>query len=94
MNLLKSLFSRTAPVELVLYSRPDCPLCDEMRCELQRSSTRSKWTLRVVNIESDPALEALHGRSIPVLEIAGKLVFKGHLTVLDFDRKFARLSDK
>ncbi|MFT5285007.1 MAG: hypothetical protein ACI8TQ_001168 [Planctomycetota bacterium] len=92
MNPLKSFFSRSAPVELVLYSRPDCPLCDEMLEELERSRTRSKWKLRVVNIETAPELEALHGRSIPVLEIAGKLAFKGNLTVLDFERKFARLT--
>ena len=79
---------------MVLYSRPNCPLCDEMKHELQSSRTRSQWRLRVVNIESDPELEKLHGRSIPVLEINGHTAFKGRLSVADFERKFARLSTK
>jgi len=92
VNFLRALFRRTDPVELVLYSRPDCPLCDEMKAELGRAKTARPVRLREVNIEQDPGLERRHGLSIPVLEIDGRIAFKGRLTAAEFERKFARLT--
>ena len=77
---------------LLLYTRPGCPLCDEMKAELARARVREPFVLVEVNIESDPELLRRHARSIPVLEIAGRVAFKGHLCAADFERKFARLA--
>ncbi len=95
MKLLRRLFGGgdpLPPVPLVLYTRPDCPLCDEMKAELRRAPSASRLELTEVDVESDPELERRHGRSIPVLEIAGRVAFKGRLTAEDFERKLARLS--
>lgn len=79
-----------ASVELLLYTRPDCGLCEEMKAELKRARTARPFHLREVDISGDPELEAAHGRSIPVLEILGRAAFKGRLTAADFERVFAR----
>ncbi|MEM7306691.1 MAG: glutaredoxin family protein [Planctomycetota bacterium] len=75
---------------MVLYTRRDCPLCDEMKAELKRSRPAQRYALREVDIEGDPELERLHGLSIPVLAIAGRAAFKGRMTAADFERKLAR----
>ncbi len=76
------------PVPVVLYTRPGCPLCDEMKAELARA--RGSFELVEVNVEEDDELLARHGRSVPVLVIAGKVAFKGRMSAPDFERKLAR----
>lgn len=88
---LGSLFrARAAPLEVVLYTRADCPLCVALKAELARARVRPAFRLREVDIARDPELEARHGLSIPVLEIDGRPAFKGRLTAGDFERKYAR----
>jgi glutaredoxin len=80
------------PVPLVLYTRPGCHLCDEMKSELGRARPSRELVLSEVDIETDPELEERFGRSIPVLEIAGRVAFKGRLTAADFERKLERIA--
>lgn len=54
----------TESVPFVLYSRPDCHLCERVEDMLQEINTL--W--RVVNIEGDEGLEKLYGLKIPVVE--------------------------
>jgi glutaredoxin len=87
-RILARWFPPTPPPLVRLYTRRACPLCDEMKRELARS--RARFELHEVDIEQDPALLERHGRSIPVLEIAGRVAFKGRLTAADFERTLAR----
>ena len=79
-----------APVPVVLYTRPQCHLCEEMKAELARARTRVDFELEEVDVDSDQALADQHGLSIPVLMIAGRPAFKGRLTAEDFVRKLER----
>ena len=81
----------SAVVPLVLYTKADCCLCDEMKAELERARPRRRFELTEVDIESDPGLMQRFGRSIPVLEIAGRVAFKGRLSAADFERKLERI---
>ena len=76
----------------MLYSRPDCQLCEEMKAKLERAKTSRPIHLREVNIAGDSELEERYGLSIPVLEIAGRVAFKGRMTTSEFERKFDRLT--
>lgn len=72
--------------QVVLYSRPGCHLCEEARRALEAmrtalpSSTPSAmpasmaFSLREVDIESDPALERRFMLEIPVIEVDGEVV--------------------
>jgi len=62
--------------QLVLYSKPGCHLCDEMKHVLDRVRARTPFTLRVIDISMDPDLLARYGLEIPVLEIDGRKVAK------------------
>lgn len=81
---------RAEPLALVLYTRAQCPLCDEMKAEIARARLDGRCALLVVDIDIDPILVERHGRSVPVLEIDGRAAFKGSLTVEDLERKVAR----
>jgi hypothetical protein len=89
-----SLFPRRArtPVPLTLYSRAGCHLCDVMKAELERARTREPWELSEVDIDASAELTERFGRSIPVLEVGGRIAFKGRMTAADFEAKFARLA--
>ena len=81
---------RTDPLRLVLYTRRDCPLCDEMKREIAEAGLGRTCRLSEVDVDLDPALAELHGRSVPVLEIEGRPAFKGRLTAADLRRKVER----
>jgi hypothetical protein len=81
---------RNEPLELVLYTRAGCHLCDAMKAEFERARLGRTCTLREVDIDSDPALVERYGRSIPVLEIAGRAAFKGRATAEEIARKVER----
>ena len=59
-------------IEVVLYSRPDCHLCDEARegLELLRAAGR-EFELRELDIDSDDALLRAYLERIPVIEVDG-----------------------
>lgn len=77
-------------VRLVLYTRKDCHLCDEMKAEIARARLGNACALEVVDIDSDPALAERHGMSVPVLEIEGRPAFKVRWTAEDLRRRVER----
>src|SRR5262245_8640282 len=81
-----------APVELLLYTKADCPLCDAMKAELARvrASVRPPCDVVEVDIERVPARRARPGTSVPVLELGGRALFKGRLAAREFARRYAR----
>ena len=81
---------RGAPIELVLYTRASCHLCDDMKAEIARAGVAQLFTLVEVDVDSDPKLAAEHGLSIPVLALDGRALFKGRLTAEALRRKLGR----
>ena len=64
--------NETAATELTVYSRTYCHLCDEMIAGLQQMQARFRFTLNIVDVDSDDALEALYGDDVPVLAHAAR----------------------
>lgn len=52
---------------LVLYGRSYCHLCDDMARALEDLRPGLDFSFQVVDVDSDPALEARHGEKVPVL---------------------------
>ena len=63
----------------VLYSRANCPLCDEAE-SLLADYARFLPPLQVVDISTDPELTDQHGLSIPVVEFDGEIHFRGRIS--------------
>lgn len=57
--------------ELTLYGRPSCHLCDDMRSALEAFRPQHDFSLREIDIDSDPALAERYGALIPVLADSG-----------------------
>ncbi len=77
------------PSRLVLYARPDCHLCDEVRAELEGLRADGiAFELEEVDIDSDDRLLARYLERIPVVTLDGEIV--GELG-LDSERLRARL---
>lgn len=77
--------------QLILYTKPGCHLCDEMKREIQRAGCAELYDLAEVNIETDSDLLARYGYEIPVLLIDGVEAFRHRLRAADFK---ARLSGR
>ena len=66
-------------MRFVLYSRPGCGLCEEMRAELDRLPAAQGYPLDVLDVDADADTRARYGHKIPVLLFAGELVCHGRL---------------
>jgi hypothetical protein len=66
-------------MRFVLYSRPGCGLCEEMRAELDRLPAARGYPLEVLDVDADTETRARYGHKIPVLLFAGELVCHGRL---------------
>ena len=71
---------RRRPERLVrVFTRDDCPLCDEALALLGRYRRRFRLNIELVDIAGDLELESRHGERIPVVEIDGKERFFGRI---------------
>lgn len=64
---------------MTLYSKPDCPLCDEARAALGRVRSRVEFGLEEVDITAEPELEARYLERIPVVAVDGQELFDFHV---------------
>jgi glutaredoxin len=62
-------------MEVVLYTRVECHLCDEAREVLQQHGLDFKS----VDIDGDDALRERFNECVPVVEIDGKVRFRGRV---------------
>lgn len=70
--------------EVTLYTRRGCHLCDDVKATLARAARKAPFTLREIDIDSDPALQAEYNDQVPVVAINGRKAFKYHLDEDDF----------
>jgi hypothetical protein len=68
--------------ELVLYTRPECCLCEVAKDRL-REMQDAGWRFEVVerDVDEDPDARAAYGEEVPVGELAGRKVFKYRVDV-------------
>jgi len=69
---------------VVLYSKPGCHLCEEMKAEMNRAGCSDLYELVEVNIEDAADLFARYRYEIPVLSINGIEAFRYHLRADEF----------
>ena len=60
-------------LKVVLYTREGCHLCDEARKVLGQFNI----VPHLVDIDQDPALREQFGTCVPVVEIDGRIRFRG-----------------
>lgn len=66
-------------MQVTLYSRPGCHLCEDLKADLGLLQEAADFTLVERNIEDDPGDKARYQYLIPVLEIEnGPLLYPPH----------------
>lgn len=75
---------------VVMYSRPDCGLCDEAREAILAERTRTTFDFREVDVSGDDALELEYGIRIPVVVVDGEELFEVRVDPADFARAVRR----
>ena len=78
-------------VNVEIYSRPGCHLCDVAKETIEKVRKRVAFDLRITNVESDPALETAYGQEIPVVMINGQKAFKYRVEEAEFEKKVKQL---
>jgi glutaredoxin len=79
--------------QVVLYTRPGCHLCDVARETLEKYAD-SLPAPREVNIDLDPHLREQLTTCVPVVEIDGKIRFRGHINEVLLRRLIGRRKDE
>ena len=82
-------------IVLILYSRPGCHLCDEMKAIVQRVARASDAPIVVdeIDVSTAPDLEARYGLEIPVLLVDGKKAAKYRISEQELMRILAARHD-
>ncbi len=78
------------PVKVILYTKPGCHLCDEMKQVLEKVKQGIEMTVEEIDISSDRRLLETYGEEIPVLFIDGRKAFKYRVGEKDLRRRLLR----
>ena len=74
-------------MEVVLYTRRGCHLCEEARQEIERLKSAAEFRLVTLDIDSDPELQARFNDQVPVVFINGRKAFKYRVDRRQFLRR-------
>ena len=64
-------------LDVVLYVREGCHLCDDFLVDLSLDLGPAYRDLSVVDVDHDPELAARYGLRVPVLEVTGQVACEG-----------------
>ena len=62
--------------KMILYSKPDCHLCDEMKNVIANIKRESEFDFEEINIEFNETLLDKYKEKIPVLMLNGRMIAK------------------
>ena len=70
-----------ATLELTVYSRTYCHLCDDMIAGLRTLQARFRFRMTIVDVDSDDALDARYGEDVPVVAHGSRELCRHRLDV-------------
>ena len=70
--------------QVILYSKPGCDLCEEMKAEIAKADCPDLYDLEEINIQTHESLSDRYRYDIPVLMINGNEAFRHRLTAESF----------
>ena len=60
-----------------VYTRAECECCRKALALLEDYRALYGFTMRTIDVDTDPALAEAHGTSVPVVALDGKVRFRG-----------------
>jgi glutaredoxin len=79
----------TKPLEVTLYTRRGCHLCDEAKSQIAPVLAEFGARLREVDIDADPKLRELYNLDVPVIFLADRKIAKHRVDPGHFRRQLA-----
>lgn len=79
-------------LQLQLYTRKSCCLCDEMKNVVHEAAIGFSITLEETDIDTCAELQALYSAEVPVLFINGRKAFKYRVTARELKKRLQRES--
>jgi hypothetical protein len=71
---------RLRHLQVVMYTRQGCHLCEAAWQQLRLEQRRYGFGLRAVNVDGDPELAARYGQEVPVVTVRGEVRFRGFVS--------------
>ena len=75
--------------KVTLYSKPDCPLCDDARVALERVREHTPFELEEIDINGEVRLLARYAERIPVVALDGRDLFDYYVDEAALERALA-----
>jgi glutaredoxin len=75
------------PLEVTLYTRPGCHLCDEAKSQIAPLIAELGARLREVNIDDHPQLHERYNLDVPVIFLGDRKVAKHRIDLTQFRRQ-------
>jgi hypothetical protein len=81
---------------LIIYSRPGCHLCEQMKALVTRlvDTGLRPADITEINVETDPDLEQQFGLEVPVLMVNGRKAAKYRVTEEELRKVLAARSER
>ncbi len=79
-------YPRFAQVNVVLYTRAGCHLCEDVWRFLAQEQQRLGFQLASVDVDASPDLTARYGLQVPVVTVNGKERFRGTINPALWER--------
>lgn len=79
--------AQAQPLEVTLYTRPGCHLCEEAKSLMAPLIAEFGARLLEVNIDTDPELNKLYNVDVPVIFLAGRKIAKHRVNPVQFRRQ-------
>ena len=79
--------------DLVLYTRKDCGLCEEMKQVIGQLAVRFPMNVQETDIDSSATLQKRFGNEVPVLFINGRKTFKYRTTTKELEKALKKQKD-
>ncbi len=73
--------------EVVIYTRKDCCLCDEMKAVIHQVAAHLPLVLEEIDVDGSPETQERYGAEVPVLLINGRKAFKYRVTRGELEKK-------
>jgi glutaredoxin len=86
------LLAAAGPLDVTLYTRPGCHLCDEAKAQIAPLLQKAGAYLREVNIDADPILRARYDYDVPVIFLGARKIAKHRVDLEQFRRQLEEAS--
>ena len=81
--------SKPPALQITLYTRPGCPLCEEAKQQMAPVLVEFGAELHEIDIDADPALRELYSNDVPVIFLGARKIAKHRVDLVQLRRQLA-----